>query len=232
MAAYCLKPFKGKVMRVVTLDECGAVVSGTKKMVVSDGFVTVEQRAIYRDATDYELINANGDYCLNERDESKLRWLELTITLCGVDPEMINIMTGSPLVMNDAITPEAVGFRTREGVLGNFGLEVWTDLGGSTACAGGTKAYGYALLPWVTGGTIGDWTIENGAANIQIINAHTKANSLWGTGPFNIRTIVQPTPGPAKLITAIDPKDHRHFQMTTLAPPVSVCGAQTLTPDV
>lgn len=231
MATACLKAFKGKVMRVVTLNDCGVVQTGAKKMVVSDGFVSVEQRAIYRDPTDYELVNANGDYCLSARDESKLRWFELTITLCGVDPEMLNIMTGSPLVMNDALTPDAVGWRDREGVLGNFGLEVWTDLGGSSACAGGTKAYGYALLPWVSGGKLGDWTIENGAANFQIINAHTNGQSPWGTGPYNVRTIVQPTPGPAKLITAIDPKDHRHFQMTTLAPPASVCGAQTLTVD-
>src|SRR3954468_4076447 len=221
MTAYCLKPFKGKTMRVVSLDACGTVVTGAKKMVVSDGFVSVEQRAIYRDPTDYEIVNANGDYCLSERDESKLRWIELTITLCGVDPEMINIMTGSPLVMNDATVPEAVGIRTREAVFGNFGLEVWTDLGGSTGCAGGVKAYGYALLPWIQGGVLGDYTIENGAANIQIINAHTHNNSLWGTGPFNIRNTVL-TPTPAKLITAISSLDHRHMQLTTLAPPVAV----------
>jgi hypothetical protein len=230
MTAYCLKPFKGKIMRVVTLDACGAVVTGAKKMVVSDGFVSVEQRAVYRDPTDYEIVNANGDYCLSERDESKLRWIELTITLCGVDPEMVNIMTGSPLVMNDAATPEAVGFRTRENVFGNFGLEIWTDLGGSTGCAGGVKAYGYQLLPWIQGGVLGDYTVENGAANFQIINAHTHNNSLWSTGPFNVRNTVI-TPTPAKLITAISATDHRHMQLTTLAPPAPVCGAQTLTPD-
>lgn len=230
MATYCLKPFKGKVMRIVSLDACGAVVSGTKKMVVSDGFVSVEQRAVYRDPTEYELINANGDYCLNERDPARLRWIELTITLCGVDPEMVNIMTGSPLVMNDAATPEAIGFRTRENVAGNFGLEMWTDLGGSTSCSGGTKAYGYFLLPWVKDGVIGDLTIENGAASFQVTNARTSGNSLWGTGPYNVWNSVAAPTG-AKLISAISALDHRHFQMTTKAPPAAVCGAQTLTPD-
>jgi hypothetical protein len=230
MATYCLKPFKGKVMRVVSLDACGAVVSGTKKMVVTDGFISVEQQAVYRDPTEYELINANGDYCLNERDPARLRWFNLTITLCGVDPELVNFMTGSPLVMNDAATPEAIGFRTRENVSGNFGLEVWTDLGGSTGCAGGTKAYGYFLLPWVKEGVIGDLTIENGAANFQVTQMRTSPNSAWGTGPFNVWKSVA-APAGAKLITAISATDHRHFQMTTLAPPTAVCGAQTLTPD-
>jgi hypothetical protein len=73
--------------------------------------------------------------------------------------------------------------------------------------------------------------VENGVANFQVVQARTSANSLWGTGPFNIRNTVQPTVTPAKLITAIDPKDHRHFQMTTLTPPAAVCGAQTVTPD-
>jgi len=231
MATYCLKPVKGLKMRAVSLDSCGAIVSGTKKMVVTDGFVSIEQRAVYRDPTEYELVNASGDYCVNERDAARLRWIELTITLCGVDPELVNIMTGSPLVMNDATIPEAVGFRTRENVAGNFGLEIWTDLGGSAACAGGTKAYGYFLLPWIRDGVIGDLTIENGVANFQVVQARTSANSGWGTGPFNIRNTVL-TPTPAKLITAISATDHRHFQMTTLAPPAAVCGAQTLTPDV
>lgn len=230
MATYCLKPFKGKIIRVVALDACGLVVTGAKKMVVSDGFISIEQRAVYRDPTEYELINANGDYCLNERDPARLRWIEPTITLCGVDPEMVNLMTGSPLVMNDAATPEAIGFRTRENVSGNFGLEAWTDLGGSTACAGSTKAYGYFLLPWIKDGVIGDLTIENGAANFQVTNARTSGNSPWGTGPFNVWKSVA-APAGAKLITAINALDHRHFQMTTLAPPVAVCGAQTLTPD-
>lgn len=229
MVAFCLKPLKGKVMRVVTLDACGAVVSGTKKMVVSDGYVSVEQRAIYRDPDEYEVVNANGALCVNERTIGALKWIELTITLCAVDPEMVNIMTGSPLVMNDAATPEAVGFRTREGVSANFGLEVWTDLAGSSACSGGVKQYGYFLLPWIVEGVVGDVTTENAAASFSITGARTQAGSLWANGPFNVRNTV--VPAPAKLITPIAANDHRHIQMTTLAPPASVCGAQTLTPD-
>jgi hypothetical protein len=230
VATYCLKPIKGLKMRVIQLDSCGTVLSGTKKMVVTDGFVSVEQRAVYRDPTEYELINAAGDYCVNERDAARLRWIELTITLCGVDPELVNMMTGSPLVMNDAATPEAIGFRTRENVTSQFSLEIWTDLAGSTACAGGTKAYGYFLLPFIRDGVIGDLTVENGVANFQVTQARTSANSLWGTGPFKVWNSVAAPTG-AKLAVAIDPKDHRHFQMTTMAPPAAVCGAQTVTPD-
>lgn len=229
MATYCLKPLKGTMMRIVSLDSCGVVQTGTKKMVVTDGFVSVEQRAVYRDPDEYEVINANGNFAVNERSQAKLRWIELTINLSHVDPEAINIMTGSPLVMNDEATPEAIGFRTRENVAGNFGLEIWTNLAGQ-ACAGSTTQYGYFLLPWVTEGVIGDVTIENGAASFSVTQARTSANSQWGTGPFFI--MKNAANASTKLAVAIAANDHRHIQMTTLAPPAAVCGAQTVTPDV
>ncbi len=229
MATYCLKPIKGKVMRVVKLDACGTVVTGAKALVVSDGFVSIEQRLNYEDPDEYTVKNANGALCLNERSQPALKWIDLTMNFCAVDPEMVNIMTGSPLVLNDEAIPESVGFRTTEGVSGEFGLEVWTDLGGQT-CVAGAKQYGYFLLPWVTEATVGDITIENGPMSFSL-TGRTKAGSAWGTGPFYMRKLTGGVTS-AKLATTIGALDHRHIQMTTLAPPTSVCGAQTLTPDV
>lgn len=228
MATECLKPFRGKVIRVTKLDSCGAPVEGATSVVVSDGFVSIEQRAVYRDPDEYEVVNANGDLCLNERSQAQLKWIELTINLCSVDPSMINIMTGSPLVMDDAATPNTVGFRTRENVAGYFALEAWTDLGGQP-CSGGTPKYGYILLPFVVDGVVGDITIENGPVSFSVTQARTKNNSPWGTGPYEVRIEQDGTPANAALLTAIAATDHRHIQMTTLAPPTAACGASALT---
>lgn len=228
MATECLKPFRGKVMRVTKLDACGAPVEGTTSTVVSDGFVSIEQRAVFRDPDEYEVVNANGALCLNERSQAQLKWIELTINLCSVDPEMINIMTGSPLVLDDTpVTPNTVGFRTRENVAGYFALEAWTDLGGQP-CSGGVTKYGYILLPFIVDGVLGDITLENGPVSFSVTQARTKNNSPWGTGPYNVRIEQDGTPADAPLLTAINALDHRHIQMTTLAPPTSACGAVAL----
>jgi hypothetical protein len=225
MATECLKPIRGKRMRITKLNACGGFTAAAASVVTTSGFVSVAQTANYRDPDEYEVVNANGDLCVNERSDSQLKWLDLVITLCEVDVEAINLMTGSPLVLDDAVSPNNVGFRTREGVTAHFALEVWTDLAGG-ACVGSTTRYGYFLLPWVRSGTVGDVTIENAAASFTV-NARTSAGSQWGVGPYNIRNTTV-APAPAKLLTAIASNDHRHVQVTDLAPPAAACGATAL----
>jgi hypothetical protein len=231
MAAQCFQPVGGNRMRVIALDSCGTVKTGVGSMkIISDGFVSVARTAQYEDPDEFIVKNANGDICLNYRTNPVLKWVNLEFTFCKVDPEMINVLTGSPLVLDDAATPAAVGFRTRENVVStvNFSIEVWTNLGG-VACSGGTLEYGYYLVPWVVQGTLGDLTIENGPVSF-VVNARSKSGSPWGTGPFNIRN-TKVSPAPAKLITAINALDHEHLQVVNLAPPAAACGATTVTPD-
>lgn len=231
MPSVCFTPIGGSHMRVIKLDSCGTVLTGGSSCkVITSGFVRVARTAEYEDPDEFIVKNANGDICVNERTSPVLKWLNLEIEFCSVDPELWNLVTGSPLVMNDAGTPQAVGFRTREGIVStvNFALEVWTRMSGSTACSGGVPTYGYYLAPWLVQGTAGDLTFENGPISFTA-TARTKAGSLWGTGPFNVRNTA--VPAPAKLISAITATDHDHLQLTTLAPPVASCGCATVTPD-
>lgn len=231
MPSICYQPIGGKIMRAIKLDACGTVLTGAGSCkVITDGFVSVKRTAEYENPDEFIVKNANGDICINYRTNPQLKWLNLEIQFCKVDPELYNLVSGSPLVMDDAGTPNAVGFRTREGVVSsvNFSLEVWTNMSDSTNCSGGVLQYGYYLAPWIIQGTIGDVTFENGPVSFTV-TARTKRGSLWGTGPFNVRNTI--APAPAKLITAINALDHDHLQMTTLAPPSAACGCATVTPD-
>ena len=231
MASTCYSLLRVPVVRVTKLDACGQVVSGNS-MVTSNGIVTIEQSVETEDRQDYFTLNADGVACVRDTAPPIFKWINVTLTFCNVDPEMFNIMTGEPLVLNDATTPAAVGFRTREGSVANsnFAFESWSRVGGSSACSGGTVNYGYFLLPWITEGTVGDLTLENGLANFTV-SGRTTYNSLWGTGPYNIRTVEgganlgQQT----KLLNAITSLDHRHMQLVNLAPPAPSCGAQAVT---
>ncbi len=233
MAAICYQPVGGRIMRVIKVDACGTVLTGGSSCkVVTDGWVSVQRTAEYEDPDEFIVKNANGDICLNYRTNPQLKWLNLEIAFCKVDPELLNLVSGSPIVLDDTpVTPNAVGIRTREGVVStvNFSLELWTNMSDSSNCSGGSVQYGYYLAPWIVQGTIGDLTFENGPVSFTV-TARTKKGSLWGTGPFNIRNTV-PSPAPAKLITAINALDHDHLQITNLAPPTAACGCTTVTPD-
>lgn len=231
MPAVCYTPIGGHTMRVTKVDACGTVITGGSSCkVVTNGFVRVNRTVEYEDADEFIVKNANGDICVNERTADQIKWLNLEIEFCRVDPDLFNVTTGSPLVMDDSATPQSVGWRTREGVIStvNFALEVWTRISGTSACSGGTVQYGYALWPWVVQGTVGDLTFENGPISFTV-NARTKAGSLWGVGPYNIRQTITGTPGtPVKLISAINALDHEHIQITNQAPPTTACGCATV----
>lgn len=227
MPTQCLKPLRGKVARITKLDSCGVPVVGAKSQVVTEGFVSVEGQIQLEDPQEYKLKNANDKFLYNTRGKPLIKWIDLTLNFGQVDPDAFNLVTGSPIELNDAATPEAVGFRVRENVSANFALELWTDLDGQ-ACVGGNVAYGYLLLPFVVDAVVGNWTWQNDTITFPVQSARTSRGSGWGVGPYNVLTKLTGTPGPSPLLTAIDALDHMLLQLTTLAPPSPSCGAISL----
>lgn len=227
MPSICHKPIQGTVMRLTRLDECGDPVEGACSTAVSTGFVSVAMTDNVESPDEFKVKNAGGSFCLNERSRPLLNWIETVVTFCEVDPELFEIASASPLVLDDAATPNAVGFGTDEDTYAsaNFALEVWTRLGGSDACAGGVTRYGYLLLPWLKEGTIGDLTIENGPLSFSVATI-TKGGNGWGVGPYDV---VEDSGGlPSPLLAAIPTDRHRHWQITSLAPPTAECGCSEL----
>lgn len=223
----CATMARGRRMRLTRLDSCSEPVAGPTGQLVTSGFVLVTTTPNYQDPEEINQPNANGDNCIVEQPNAALNWLDLSIQLCNIDPDAFNIITGNPLVLNDATTPESVGFRINQGLTGtaNFALELWSGITGQ-ACAGGVTRYGYWLYPWVLNAQVGEWSVQN-AALTMTLTARTQAGSTWGVGPYNVREdAVAGTDEP--LLTPIDDEDHMHFEITTLAPPPAVCGAQAL----
>lgn len=227
MPTQCLKPVRGKVARITKLDACGVPVVGAKSVVVTDGFVSVEGQIQLEDPQEYKLKNANDTFLYNSRGKPLIKWVDLTLNFGKVDPEAYNLVTGSPIELNDATVPEPVGFRIRENVYANFALELWTDLEG-LACVGGTAAYGYMLLPWVKDAVVGNWTWQNDTITFPVQSARTEHGSGWGVGPYNVVNRVNAPAGPSALLTPIDALDHMLMELTTIAPPSPTCGAISL----
>lgn len=233
MTSVCYTPFKVPRIRVTKVDvDCGQPVTGCST-VVTDGIISIEMTKEYEDREEFFIKNGDGTFCVKETNPPILKWINLVVTLCNVDPELVNIMTSEPLVLDDAETPQATGYSTQEGSAADasFALEGWTRLSGLTGgapCTGGVE-YGYVLFPWVIEGTVGDITYENGAANF-VVNARTSANSLWGTGPYfvDLSDATATLDNPIPLLTPILSNQHHRMLLTRLAPPASACGCQEL----
>lgn len=231
MSSTCFTPWKIPKIRATQLNACGQPVTGCST-VVSDGIISIAMTKEYEARQEFFVKNGNGDFCVRETNPPILKWINLVITLCNVDPELVNIMTAEPLVLNDAASPVADGYSTEEGSAANanFALEGWTRLANnaSVPCTGGVE-YGYAVFPWVVEGTVGDITYENGAANF-IVNARTKAGGAWGQGPYFVDYSDNPAGSttPIRLLTPIGARQHERMFITRLAPPAATCGCTTL----
>lgn len=230
MTSVCYTPWKIPRVRVTKVNSCGLPVTGCST-VVSDGIISVAMTKEYEDREEFFVKNGDGTFCVKETNPPILKWLNLVITFCNVDPELVNIMSEEPLVMDDADSPRAIGFSTEEGAasVANFALEGWTRLANNPAICSGGPEFGYSLFPWIVEGTVGDMTYENGAMNF-VLNARTRSGSLWGTGPYfvDLSDATATLDDPIPLLTSIGALQHNRMFITRLAPPTSACGCTTL----
>lgn len=222
MVASCVSVIKARVIRLVKLDECGVPVTGAGSMViVSKGFVSVEAEPDYEEGEEFTQRNANGELCINDKDPDELKRVGLNVTLCEIDPEMLEVATGERLLTSsNGVTGTGMAFG--EGQLaGRFSMELWQPVAGAGACdASGNQQFVYWAFPNVGNGKISDFTFENAPFEFGF-EAETKAAStLWGNGPGT---------GTAWIDQPVESGEHFLFNITTTAPPTDACGASTLT---
>lgn len=221
--ATCFNIVRGKVMRVTALDDCGSPYESSPpacEVAVTDGLISVAMTANIEAGEEIRDRNWAGALCVVDRSPDLfIRW-DLEITFCQIDPTVASLLTGAPLEM-DGLT--AVGFRTVEGAsLQNVAIELWTGVT-PVDCGDGNPVIGYTLFPFVTGGRIGDMTIQNGRADFVVGGAGTKSGSGWGVGPYDV--IDDPA---APLTVAIQSDEHHLLRTTTVPAPEAGCGCETL----
>lgn len=230
MASIYKTVVQGLMLRATLVDECGEVVVGDCAYATSKCFASIAMSDNVEDGEEFKTKAADGTFCVNQRAKPQLNWIEVTGTLRGVDPELVAILTGSPLIYDGDGIAVGIQTTTTDYASASFALEVWTGTGktvGAAVCEGGDLYYGYLLLPWITEGVIGDITIENAAADFTF-SGITSNGSAWGQGPYDVVTTSLGAASP--LLEEIGTDVHRHMQWTTLAPPAAVVGCQALDP--
>lgn len=225
MANICYPILRGRRLRATRLDGCGNPVLGPDSVVVTDGFISVALTANIQEGEEINVTNANGDVCVLDTPCPKLQNYTVEVQFCDVNPVLFNLMSGQPLVLNG---DDTVGFRMNSEVSAcdsGFALELWTGVSSDACEQGSSASYGYILLPFLQGGVLGDFSVENAAINFTLTGAATKKGSGWGVGPYDVIS-TGGVPGP--LADPITVADHLHLERTTVAPPAADCDAQAL----
>lgn len=212
---------RGRVARVTKLDGCGNRVLGPRSTVTSDGFTTIALTAQTQEGEAISVTNAAGKVCVADTPAPQFTGYQVSVTFCQVDPDLFTLMTGQPVVLN-ADEDETVGFDMQSDVDldgSGFALEVWSSVPTSNCGVTGDQGYGYFLLPFLQGGVLGDFSIENAAITFTIQNAATKDGTPWGVGPYDVVKDTSDVDSP--LNVALTEANHLHMELTTVTPPAA-----------
>lgn len=231
MATQCWSFKGGCVLRVTRVDECGRFPDpGTPcSQLTTAGFVEIAFSPDVEEGEEILVRNACGDVCVFDPGCPTLKSVEIEFTFCVVDPDLFNITSGYPIVL-DAATPTAnrVGFDVLETVQcpAGFALEIWSPVVGQ-ACGTTNPASNYLLVPWASNAIVGDFTIENDAIQYTL-NARTRINHDWGTGPdgYDVQSGVGGLAGP--LITPVPANAHYRTMYVDQPAPAVICGCQPM----
>jgi len=214
-----IKSIKGRTMRLTRLDECGNVSTDPCAVIVTDGFISVTIANEVESGEEYTLKNAWGDFCVAEKDGDRVKWANVTIAMCEVDPEILDMIGGANPVTAAGNTIGAT-FGTEPNP-NSFAIEVWTKKAGGDACAGGTGLveWGYFVVPFVKNGIIdGDITIENGPLTLTMKGEGQEAPSTWGLGPH----------GDSPMKSAFPAGDLYGIVVTDVQPPNTTDGCEPI----
>lgn len=211
------------------MDACGIPVTGaTSLVVVTKGFVQVNNEPQYEDGQEFFERTADGTVCVNQKDDPILKRFLCTIDFCEVNTTAFAFMASARELTANAAGVTGFGFAFAEGAPSNrYSLEVWQKVAGSGACdPTGAQRYIYNAFPNLGATKIGAYSIQNGRSTFQIISesqpGSTTAVTGWLNGPG---TGTSWLPASETLGTG----EHWLWNVTTTAPPSPACNPTTLT---
>jgi hypothetical protein len=221
---------RGRVARFTLVDQCG-MPQITNSMYVTDGFVMIKQTKNMDMGTEIKVRGADGTIKEYEPGRATLTHFATEIQFIKIDPAAIVMLSGDPLVLDYAGAATGWEEKALVKLTQNFALEVWTSTSGAP-CSANSPYSGYMLYPM-----IGQSYVEFDDITEKEVTGWIKGmsygNPSWGRGPYGnsptdgssvpgpIATAAGPPPTPGRLIVAVDPAAHRHFELTQVPAPAA-----------
>jgi hypothetical protein len=211
------------VIRITRVDQCGNPVCGDDNSFVAECFSSIAMNNNVDDGDDIEYKAANGKVCGYRKACPTFRGYDMELNIFSVSPEILELLTGQPVVLGFDGTPigiDTCGVACKSG----FALELWAEVLGEECAEGAQGQWLYFLLPWISNGLLGDLEVGSEAVTLQITGA-TRAGGSWGVGPYDVMPIdAAGTPGP--MLTPLGSDCHRRIFLTTTPPPTPSCEYQ------
>lgn len=219
MTTKCYELVRGSALRVTGLTNRGALAE-PHLYAVSKSVVKV---------TINEVVEAGGNEVIRNPEQDPRLWLvkpsqpiryTVDIDFLRVDPELLSLITGVPVVIN--AEGDVVGFDAAMRLpVKAFALEVWSKV----ASRGCLPQWGYTLFPFLKGGLITGTAFANGRVSFNLRGAQTRRMSKWGVGPYWVD-------GWCKLAEPVSGNTHWRTMLTSTYPPLPTDGVVTYVDEI
>lgn len=195
MSTHCFGSLQVCRIRTAKLTSSGSPDTGAQKGYVSDAIVDLGVSVEIESGDDLVLKNGCGALCQTFKTDDSIKGVNLDMTLCQLDSELIWQMAGGRLMRDlaGAGVGNVIGYElpgstaaTNNGVC----LEVWTKAWDSSQQAtpvflgGTTAAYFHWVFPKVRF-TLGDTTMENDIMKVKMSGFGEENSHVTANGPFD-----------------------------------------------
>lgn len=181
----CYTPILACRLRVARLDAAGAPLAGADNLIVTDGLIQVGEQVVIEEGAAFTQKNGCGTICLTYQGRDKIKAVNLTLQLCYLDAELIEMMTGAHLVTVDGATRGYTLPDVDEELDQEVSVEAWSVAwdGDQQATLDGDPLYIRHVWPRTTW-VVGDRTFQEGPTTIPL-TGRGNSNSEFGDGPAN-----------------------------------------------
>lgn len=220
--AYSFSTVRGRTVRITKVDACGMPVGGDASSFVTTGFITVKASKKMDSGTEIKVSNAADLVDVYVPGNQTLLNFDIEIDFSVSDSGALPMVSGDPVVLDWqgavagweelALTPNTEF----------WALELWTGVAGQ-ACVGDAVPFGYWAYPFIGNSYIDSDDVANKEVDFSL-KATTFGGNAWGKGPYEV-VAADVDNTPSRLLEAIDPRAHRHFEITTIAPPIPAATA-------
>lgn len=207
------------VMRWTRLDNCGRPICAVDSSYVTSCAASLNITANTDDGDEIEYKSSRGEICAYLQRCPIFKNFTVEAEVLFASPELIEIATNSNVVHD--YSGAVVGVDSGNVQCQGFAFEAWINTLGQECAANAPGEWLYILIPWITGGVLGDLEIADANTNFTL-SGNTRSGGGWGTGPYNV--VAQDAANtPGRMLTPLAATDHRRIQLTTIAPPTPSC---------
>jgi hypothetical protein len=182
---YCFTPINACRLRVALLDDSGAPDPGADSMVVTSDMIELGYETVVTPGASFEQPNGCGDICLSYEGKDRIKAVTLTIQLCKLDFELIELMTGADPDVIDGVLRGLALPAIDVDLDRRVSIEAWSEAYDvdQPLTEGADVGYLRTIFPstsWVEGPR----SYKQGNTIIQL-NGKGRSNANFGNGPGN-----------------------------------------------